>query len=100
MTEEAKYIADKDLNELNLVRCPKCEGIHFRHAGNVLIHQQYDVTNKRHINSYFVYICIKCGTPWAKIGDEMFEASEHIDVKKFDAVNKALQADTKTDPHC
>ena len=75
MTEEAKYIADKDLNELNLVRCPKCEGIHFRHAGNVLIHRQYDFTNKRHM--------------------------DQVDINSyFDAVNKALQADTKTDPHC
>lgn len=108
--DQAPYIATKELGELDMVKCPKCKSIHFRHAGNVMIHRTYVRNDKQTVgdtpngdidlNSYLVYICIRCANPWVQVGDQLFDAIEHIDVAKFDRVNKALQADTHTDPHC
>jgi len=104
-TEIAPCIASKDINELNLMRCPECKSIHFRHAGNVLTFRQYDYHSKKHQGEvdtaeHFVYVCIGCGKPWIKVGDEMFDATEEIDVVKFDKMNAALEKDTKTSAHC
>ena len=101
----APCFVGKDINELNMVRCPDCGNIHFRHAGNVLTHREFDYPSKRHegevdTNSHMVYVCIGCGKPWAKVLDDLFDASKEIDVKKYDKVNKALQDETKTDANC
>jgi len=99
------YLAEKDLVELNLVRCPNCKGAHFRHTGNMLIYRNYDYQGKRHsgevdISSYLVYTCVGCGSPWVEINDQLFDASEEVNITQYDKVNAALKADTKTDPHC
>ena len=101
----APCFAGKDLNELNLVRCPSCGGVHMRQAGNVLTYRKYDYQSKRHMGevdttSHLVFICIGCGKPWVSVNDDLFDASEEIDVEKFDKVNKALEQDTGTNPHC
>lgn len=104
------YLATKDINELDIVRCPKCKGAHFRHTGDVMTYRTYLRDDKRSVgnvsngdvdlNSYLVYVCIRCGIPWIRINDQLFDASEEIDVVKYDKVNKVLQEETKTDPHC
>ena len=106
--ETSKVFDSRDLNEMPLIKCRKCDSIHFRHAGNVLtarLFQRFDKKNldgesNLDIGSYLVYICIGCGNPWVMIHDSIFDATEYIDVQKWDAVNKALQLETKTDPHC
>lgn len=103
------YIGDKDLNELATIHCGKCDGLHFRHAGNVLTYRKYQRHDKKKVGgdpeeidtwSNLVYICIGCGHPWVMVSGEMYDGSEYIDVKKFDKVNRALQDETKTDAHC
>ena len=105
------YLADKDINELDTVKCPKCNSIHFRHTGNVMTNRLYPRRDKRNvgnipnggdveITSHNVMVCVGCGTPWVQVDEQLFDASEEIDVKKFDKVSKALQDETHTDPHC
>ena len=105
---EKPYLSTKELSEHDLFKC-ECDGIHFRHAGNVLTYRTYTRHDKKLIDgqaedidahSHFVYICIGCAKPWIRVASQFVDGSEHINVSKFDAVNEALKADTKTDPHC
>lgn len=103
------YISKKELNELALVKCPKCKGVHFRHAGNVLTYRMYVRHDQKKVDGdreeietqgNYVYVCIDCGNPWVMLSGELFDGTEFIDVKRFDKVSKALQEETHTDPHC
>lgn len=107
-----KGFGKKELAEFDLIKCPgsKCGSIHFRHAGNVLATRNYERVDKivedpedevnQQSQSFLVYVCIGCGKPYVKIYDKLYDATEYIDMKRFDAVNTALKEDTKTDPHC
>lgn len=100
-----KVFSKKELGELNLIKCPSCEGVHFRHAGDIMVARPY----KRHdgkeapnedVLECRVRVCVGCGKPYAVVYDTIFDASEYVNVEKWDKVNKFIEGLTGTDAHC
>ena len=69
-----------------MITCPKCGGIHFRHAGYVETVLPYieQGGEPRVVNeSHPVKICVKCKTSVVAIGKNMYDITEKIDLEAW-----------------
>lgn len=86
-----------------MVKCPKCGGMHFRHAGYVetvcpFIEQGGE---SRVINdSHAVKVCVKCKTTLVAIGKHMYDISDKIDLEAWNKAEKELHAATGPGGQC
>ena len=87
-----------------IIKCPECNGIHFRHAGYIETATPFIEAGgqSRIINeSHQVKVCVKCRHAYAAIGSEhMYDVTDSIDVEAWEKAEKELQKATGPGGEC
>lgn len=96
MTHE--FVEEADTDKLQLMGCPSCGHMHFRHAGYVLPLTPYveKGESKMMTEQVPVYICIKCKTSLTAIGGKLHNMSKVVDVASWEKTE--VEAHKKTGP--
>lgn len=76
----------KDPKDLFMFQCPKCKGVHFRHAGYVELMMPFiraDKTKNVASSSEDVKVCVKCFRCYVWFNEQMYEVTNLIDIEAW-----------------
>ena len=96
-------VKPKEEEGVFLFKCPNCAGIHFRHAGYVRSLVPFiRAGDERRINadSVAVHICVKCKTAVVWINEQMYDITDQIDLKAWEATEKEAHKATGPGGEC
>jgi len=98
------YIVPVDECKSLILKCPECDGIHFRHAGyieTVLPHVEAGGGARIINQSHQVKVCVKCKHSYVAIGEEhMYDITNEIDLEAWEKTEKELQKATGPGGEC
>ena len=79
-----------DTEKLQLLRCPICGGMHFRHAGYMLPLLPFleKGESKVQVNQAPVYICINCKAGIIHVDGKIHDVSGFVDMSKWEQTEK------------
>jgi predicted nucleic-acid-binding Zn-ribbon protein len=98
-------VTPKTLNaeDLFLFRCPKCKGMHFRHAGYMESMTPYMNPKKEQkvaVDSYAVKVCVKCHRAYIWADTQMYDVTDQIDMEAWEKFEKEAQKATGPGGEC
>ena len=98
------YVAPIEECQALILKCPKCDNIHFRHAGYVETVLPYVEAGgqSRVVNeSHAVKVCTKCKHSYVSIGQEhMYDITSKIDLEAWEKAEKELHKATGHGGQC
>ena len=81
----------EDTDAILLLKCPKCQKVHFRHAGYMhplsnLSYKNADRTQSSQLNTDQtpVQICVSCKTAIIVFNGKIHDVTEHVDLKAWE----------------
>lgn len=79
--------------ELDLLKCPKCGHIHFRHAGYVEVALPYSDRTGHNValTEKQVKVCVKCRTCVVSYDGKVWDITKFIDLKAWEAFEVEAQ---------
>ena len=82
-----------DPKSMFMVQCPKCEGVHFRHAGYVQMAMPYITASKEKKvaqDSHQVMVCVKCREAYVWYDSQLYNITDLIDLEAWEKAEKEL----------
>lgn len=80
-------------------KCPKCESIHFRHAGyvkNMMPYLKHGGEKKVSVENLQVMVCVKCKGCYVWLFDQMYDVTDNIDLQAWERLE--IEAHRATGP--
>lgn len=95
----------KDTEELFLLKCPNCQGVHFRHAGYMVPLLPYGDPRKPgevqiSAEQKPVNLCIKCKTAILYHDTKVHDVSKFVDLKAWEKTEKQAHKETGPGGQC
>jgi hypothetical protein len=100
--QQSEFVEKADVNELQLLKCPSCGNMHFRHAGYMLASMPYvdKQEAKIAVDNVQVMLCIKCKHSYIHRDGKLQDVTEHIDVKGWEKTEKEAHKQTGPGGQC
>lgn len=89
--------------DLNLFKCPKCKGVHFRHAGYLHTTVPYVKANREPEvakDQCPVIVCVKCRKCYIDVHGQTYDVTDTIDLKAWEKAEKEMYKTTGPDGQC
>jgi len=93
----------KDPEELFLFQCPRCDNVHFRHAGYVEALMPFIRAGEDKMvskDSYSVHVCTKCRACYIWINEQMRDVTDIIDLEAWVKLEKDMHKATGPGGDC
>ena len=88
---------------MHFMTCPKCKGVHYRHAGyvNIMLPYLKSGGDKRvSLEEQRVLICVACHASFIWTNEQAYCMDEHIDVKAWEKSEKVVHEATGPGGQC
>lgn len=102
-SSQEKFTKKLSEAEIFVIKCPKCEGVHFRHAGYIEAALPFVSARSGEslsIDSLPVKICVACKSAHVVYSDKLIDVTENIDMKAWIKTEKEAQEATGPGGQC
>lgn len=100
----AELVTHKDPPEtMHFMHCPKCDGVHYRHAGyvNIMLPFLKAGGDKRvALEEQRVLICVACRASFIWANEQAYSMDQHIDVAAWEKSEKEAHKATGPGGQC
>jgi hypothetical protein len=99
----AERVTPKPPDEVFFFACPRCQGIHFRHAGYV--HSMLPFLKpqgEKHVavEAHQVMVCVKCRSASVRIGEQTYDVTDRVDLEAWEKFEKEAHKATGPGGNC